>query len=575
MKPSATRRAGSGGKNDSTDYSPVPGSEIDPMPGAKDVGAPKDSQRIEVTILLRSHAPQGLLASVNEMAYQAPAERKYLTRQAYKTTHGAHSSDIQEIARFAKQYGLRVSGKHAAARTVQLSGTIANVSRAFRVTLRNYRFPDGTYRGRTGPVYVPAALAGIVEGVFGLDNRPIARPHVRIKHQRNSALLSKKDISYSPPQVAQLYKFPAGATGAGQCIGIIEIGGGYTARNLNTYFKSLGIKPPKIIAVPVAGGRNKPNGNPNGDDSEVQLDIEMAGAIAPGAKIAVYFAPNHDQGFLRAIKHAIHDDVHKPSVISISWGGPEGTYTKQSLKAFDEAFQAAGLLGITVCVSAGDSGSADGVPGKKAHLDFPGSSPHGLSCGGTTIKVSGDSITSEVVWNNGPGNGATGGGISDYFPLPDWQTKAGVPRSVNGGRIGRGVPDIAANGNQWTGYRVRIDGHDQILGGTSAVAPLMAALIAMLNEKLGIKAGFVNPYLYGMLGNTAAFHDITEGNNDLTGKVGGYSARIGWDPCSGFGSPDGTAILEALQKTSKDWPSAGQAAPKKKKKAAAKKAKSR
>jgi kumamolisin len=551
MRPFAARQAALARKRARPHYLPLSGSEIDPLPNAYVVGSPKLSRRIDVTVLLRPRVAQGALPSLYELAAKPPAERQHLSRASYRATHGADPVDVRRIVRFARRHNLTFIGHHPAARTVHLRGTVANFSRAFRVSLCVYRHPRGIYRGRTGPIYVPAALQGVIRGVFGLDNRPVAHPHFRRKRQLGGAWPHAQDIGYSPVEVAQLYSFPTGGNGAGQCIGIIELGGGYTVTDLNTYFKNLGVPAPQVVAVPVAGGSNKPTGDPNGPDGEVMLDIEVAGAVAPGAKLAVYFAPNTNQGFLRAINRAIHDQVNKPSVISISWGGPEASYTKQALNAFDQAFQAAGLLGVTICVAAGDDGSSDGVPGRHAHVDFPASSPHVIACGGTSLKASGTSIISETVWNDGPGGGAGGGGISDFWPLPSYQTNANIPPSVNGGRIGRGLPDLAGDADENTGYNVRVDGLNTVIGGTSAVAPLTAALIALLNEKLSAPVGYLNPLLYSTIGNAGAFRDITQGNNDMTGLVGGYKAAAGWDACSGFGSPIGTAILTALEGASK------------------------
>jgi kumamolisin len=431
---------------------------------------------------------------------------------------------------------------------LHLSGTVRDFSRAFNVSLHIYRHPSGLYRGRTGPVYVPGVLDGVVKGVFGLDSRPAAKPHFRRKRQLGGAWPKAQGVSYFPNQVAQLYNFPSGVNGAGQCIGIIELGGGYTVRDLSLYFQSLGIPMPRVTFVPVAGGRNLPTGNPNGPDGEVMLDIEVAGTVAPGAKIVAYFAPNTNQGFLRAINRAVHDAVNRPSVISISWGGPESSWTQQAMDAFNQAFEAAGQMGVTVCAAAGDGGSSDGVPGRLAHVDFPASSPYVLACGGTHLESSGGSITAESVWNDGPQGGAGGGGISAQFPLPTWQANSGVPPSINpGGGIDRGLPDLAGNADENTGYKVRVDGLDTVIGGTSAVAPLTAGLIALINEKLGSSVGYLNPLLYSKLGPGGAFHDITQGNNDMTGLVGGYNSGPGWDPCSGWGSPDGGAILTGLQ----------------------------
>jgi kumamolisin len=338
-----------------------------------------------------------------------------------------------------------------------------------------------------------------------------------------------------------LYDYPSAQTGAGQTVAIIELGGGFRSSDLKTYFSGLGIKTaPSVTAVSVDGAQNQPVGDPNSADGEVLLDIEIVGSIAPGAKIAVYFAPNTDQGFFDAITTAVHDSLRKPSVISISWGGPESTWTAQSLSAFDQAFQDAAALGVTVCCASGDDGSADGVTDGAAHVDFPASSPNVLACGGTRLQSSGNKITKEVVWNGGSGNGASGGGVSETFPLPAYQAKSNVPASVNPSRFrGRGVPDVAGDADPATGYQVLVDGRSAVYGGTSAVAPLWAALIALRNQQSGKPAGFVNARLYAAA-SAKGFHDITSGNN------GAYSAGSGWDACTGLGSPDGQALIAAL-----------------------------
>jgi len=355
-----------------------------------------------------------------------------------------------------------------------------------------------------------------------------------------------------------LYDFPTGLDGKGECIGIIELdtpknssqpnanaGAGYREEDLKAYFAKLGVPEPKVISVSVDGGQNLPGLNRDAD-GEVTLDIEVAGAIAPGATIAVYFAPNTDQGFLNALTAAVHDSVNNPSVISISWGGPE-TGPAQALHTFDSALQDAAALGVTVCVASGDDGSSDGVNDKRAHVDFPASSPYALACGGTSLQGSDTTITSEAVWNDGPSGGAGGGGVSNFFPLPKWQAHAKVPPSHNPGKhVGRGVPDVAGDADPQTGYQILLEGKPVVMGGTSAVAPLWAGLIALINQHLGRRVGYLNPLLYGNANVAGAFHDITQGNNDLKGDLGAYPASSGWDACTGLGSPNGAAIMRAL-----------------------------
>jgi kumamolisin len=292
------------------------------------------------------------------------------------------------------------------------------------------------------------------------------------------------------------------------------------------------------------------------------LDIEVAGSVAPAAKIVVYFTPNTDAGFLDAINQAVTDKTNKPSVLSISWGGAESTWTAQSLQSYNSALQTAAAVGVTVCVAAGDDGSTDGVTDGLQHVDFPASSPYALACGGTHLVASGNTIGSEQVWNDLPSDGATGGGISATFPLPTWQAGAHVPPSVNAGNFaGRGLPDVAGDADPGTGYRVEVDGSKIVVGGTSAVAPLWAGLIACFNSQLKTSVGYFNPGLYQQIATQAGtFHDITSGNN------GDYQAGPGWDACTGWGSPNGAAIQKALAGAAPDPPPAPKPPVKKKRK---------
>jgi kumamolisin len=506
-----------------TDIS-LKGSERAPVRGARTIGPAEPTERLQVTMLLRRRAQQDFAARVAAMA--SGRVHPFLSRDEFARRHGAEAADLTAVRAFAGARGLKVEQEDAARRTVILSGTVAQFSAAFGVQLHHMSHAGGSYRGRTGAILLPADLSGIVEAVFGLDNRPQASPRFRLRPAASKA------VSYTPLQVASAYGFPAG-TGQGQCVALIELGGGFVAADLDTYFEGLGLATPSVVAVPVDGGANSPSGDANGPDGEVMLDIEVAGAIAPQANIVAYFAPNTDAGFLDAITTAIHDTTHKPSVISISWGGPESSWTAQAMTSMDEAFQAAATMGITVCVASGDSGSSDGV-GSGDHVDFPSSSPFALGCGGTSLQLSGGAISSEVVWNDGADNGASGGGISSFFAVPTWQ--AGLSAVEQGKSVAlskRGVPDVAGDADPETGYAVRIDGTNTVVGGTSAVAPLWAALVARLNQASGKPLGYINPQLYQ---NPKALRDITSGNN------GDFAAAVGWDACTGLGSPNGAAL---------------------------------
>jgi len=460
-----------------------------------------------------------------------------MTREEFAARHGASPADVALLTEFARAAGLHVLATHPERRTVTVSGPASKVLAAVKADVGAYEHGQRRFRGRKGTIDLPADIADAVEGVFGLDNRQVAKAHMRVAGPVAARAAGQR--AFNPVELGQIYAFPAGTSGKGQCIALVELGGGYRQADLDAYFKKIGVKAPKVTAVAVDGAGNAPTGQPDGPDGEVMLDIEVAGALAPDATIAAYFAPNTDRGFLDAILAAVHDAQLKPSVLSISWGGPEANWTAQSLKAFDGAFAAAAAMGVTVCCAAGDDGSTDGLSDGRLHVDFPASSPHVLACGGTRLTVS-NGASQETTWNDlAAGGGATGGGVSDSFGPPAWQSSAKVPTSANPDhRVGRGVPDVSGNADPATGYEVRVDGQDTVIGGTSAVAPLWAALIARCNEQAGHPLGFVNPALYARAG--AAFHDVVKGSNGPTA----YAAGPGWDACTGWGSPIGERILK-------------------------------
>ncbi len=505
---------------------PLAGSERKPIAGARLVGPVPKHETISATLVLRRP-----IASASSPVW---LEGEVLSRAAFAAMHGADAEDIAAVEAFAHEYGLTLVATTPAARSITLSGSAAQMQMAFGVELKHYKQPRKTelIRCRSGTLSLPQDLHARVVAVLGLDSRPVAKPHFR-RVRANAS----KPTSFTPPQLAQLYGFPGGVNGAGQTIAIIELGGGYQTADLNAYFSALGLASPAVAAVAVDGGKNQPGSDADG---EVMLDIEVAGSIANGAKIAVYFAPNTDQGFHDAITTAIHDAVRKPSVLSISWGGPENSWTAQARDAMNAALQDAAMLGVTVTVAAGDNGSGDGATDGSLNVDFPASSPYALACGGTTLKAAAGKITSETVWNETKFNeGATGGGVSQYFALPAYQNKAGVPAQPTTKFAGRGVPDVAGDADPTTGYAVRVDGKDQVIGGTSAVAPLWAALVALLNQQAGKPLGFINPQLYAL--GESAFNDIIKGNN------GKYKAGKGWDACTGLGSPKAAVLKSGLK----------------------------
>jgi kumamolisin len=507
----------------------VPGSERHLPPRCERLGDVDSSSPVSVTVVLRRRGNQPVVTPES-----IPPR---ISRQEFSETMGADPADVQAVERFAHHHHLSVSETSLVKRRVVVHGTADNISKAFGTKLAHYRNQETNqvFRGRSGTVSVPEELQDVVIAVLGLDTRQVAFAHFIRSNAAPSA------ATFTPLDLATLYNFPKGLDGTGQTIGIIELGGGYNTADLTTFFEGLGLTAPSVTAVSVDGGTNSPGGDA---DDEVELDIEVSGALAPGAKIAVYFAPNTDQGFIDAIADAVHDTSRQPSVVSISWGGPEDSWTQQSRTAMDAAMQDAATLGVSVTVAAGDNGSTDGAGDGKLHVDFPASSSFALACGGTTLKASGGKISSETVWNETASNeGATGGGVSNLFALPTYQQNAGVPKNPETSFAGRGVPDVSGDADPTTGYQVVVDGKSIVVGGTSAVAPLWAGLIALLNQSLGTPVGFLQPKIYAL--SEKVFSDIQTGNND-DGGLGYYSAKAGWDPCTGLGSPNGTALLDAL-----------------------------
>ena len=508
----------------------IPGSAREADRQHPRVGDVDPDKPIEVTVYLR---PSGSLDWVDQEAGRAPAERRTLSREELASASGASDEDIAAVRSFAGEYGLEVVAVDQGRRAMTLRGTVKAIAEAFEAQgLQVYEHPTaGHYRGRQGPLTVPSSLGGVITGVFGIDDRPQARVHLRMLQQAAST-------SYTPPQVAAAYNFPTGVNASSQTAGILELGGGFSQTDLDTYFKGLGVTAPKVTAVSVDGGTNSPGTDPNAD-GEVMLDIEVLGAVAPGANIAVYFAPNTDQGFIDALSTAVHDATNKPSAVSISWGGPEDSWTAQARTQMEQILTEGAAAGVTVTVASGDNGSTDGVSDGKQHVDFPASAPHALGCGGTRLNATNGKISSETVWNDLPSDGAGGGGISVEFGVPSYQSAITLPDNVDTGKPGRGVPDVAGNADPDTGYSILVDGQQQIVGGTSAVAPLWAGLIVLLNASLGKPVGFLQPQIY-VASASGGFHDITQGDNPA------YTAGPGWDACSGNGSPNGGGLLKAL-----------------------------
>jgi hypothetical protein len=549
---------------------------------ARRTGPADDGEIGTISVYVRRRPDAPKVPDLADWAKPFGARPKHISREQLAATYGALPADLEKVAAFLRSHGFTIRETHTGRRVVTASGTVAQMKEAFSVDLGKYESTAETFRGREGFVHVPAELVGIVMSVHGLDTRTVsARRHPRNRPSGNPAPGGTNLMT--PPQVAKLYNFPPG-TGSGQTIGIIEFGGGYVVNattkaptDIDSFFSGLGLTTPKLTAVSVDSATNSPAGSATNvwdqdPDVEVALDIDVAGSVAPGAALAVYFAPNQTDKWMDAVTTAIHDTTNKPTVISISWGGDESGWPDGDRSSFQDALKDAALLGVTVLIATGDNGTNQGVNDGSAHVQYPSSDPWALACGGTYIaNVSGSTFT-EGTWNDA---GASCGGVSVKYGTQAYQDGANVPPSVNDDKTkGRGLPDVSGNASPFSGYTLFLYGSQTTslkvtkgsdkgsnfgsVGGTSAVAPLYAGLVAIVNSTLGENVGFLNPTLYALAQEAGQkiFRDVADGGNNsatftksdgTTGTSPGYTAGAGWDPCTGWGSIDGTQLLTRLQ----------------------------
>ena len=540
-------------------YMSVPGSEPRIPADHKHLNPTSENEHVKLTLILRRRQDGKAMRGLKEFSAKAPAADPQVTHKNFADRHGADPNEMQRVQDFARSNGLDVVKTNPAARSVEVAGPASAINKAFAVELQDFQSPRGKYRSHTGPAALPGGIADVVEAVVGLNNHLVDAQHYSTTGGAVGSGDPPNTNPLMPQQVASLYNFPAG-NGAGQTIGIYEMqigntGAGYTASDLSQTMQAFGggLTVPVPIDVPVNGVTNA-----GVSDGETGLDITVAAAIAQGATIAVYFTGGDTQSIVNALQAMIHPQAGQPqpTILSISYGwGPDddaaNSFTPAEYAQLDQLFQDAANLNITVLVSSGDSG-AHIASRTEAQASYPATEPWVIACGGTTIGNIQNGTFTEYVWNDigAGGPGATGGGVSDnsLFPLPSYQANAGVPKQIRTGKAGRGIPDIAGNASENAGYVQFINGQSQPVGGTSAVAPLYAGLIALINANLGRSVGFINPNLYSL--PAATFSNIVgppgPANNSY-GKVKGYPATAGWNACTGLGSVNGTALQNGLQ----------------------------
>jgi len=522
---------------------------------------PKRSVAISIGLRRRSGAPP--LPSLEDLAKQPFSKRPYCSREDFATTFGASQDDADIATRYFSDAGLEVLRTNLPGRHVRVRGTVAQLEAAFFVQLHDYEIDDTAYHGYEGQLSLPESLTQIVEAVLGLDGRPRFKPLNVPPPPPPPGSGSPGAVPVTPLQVAQLYNFPIGPTVAeNQIIGIVSIGAAYNPDDISQYFSKTGpgaglVQPTVLFPDPQLPAMSS---NPVSSDYELTMDITISSSIAQGATIAVYPWPPNDP--TAALIAAVHPTAGSPipTVISISFGGAEVDPIGDSvMMQWSSLFQDAAMLGVTVLVAAGDKGCSGGNSAGRVSVYYPASDPGVIACGGTMISSAVHGRRGwgfyETTWNDSylaedPNRDVTGGGVSMYFPLPSWQNGTNVPPNYSTQFVGRGLPDIAGNASSNSPYIMVFYKINDFYGsGTSAVAPLYAGLIAIINCALGTPVGFITPTLYQLGVAGLVFRDVDDGmNNQVWGlnPPSPYVSSPGWDPCTGWGSLNGKRLISVL-----------------------------
>jgi kumamolisin len=503
--------------------------------GATDLGDVDPQAPITIVVHVKRRTPdQYQPGSAGDLArLSRPMTWETLAGERRRT----HTRAVKRITDMAIDHGLTIGRVDVVDRTVTLQGTARQMTEIFGVTLRTYDDGQHKFRARVGQLLVPAEIAPFTRAVLGFDQRPLSVPVDRLQSFAGAA-----GPGLWPTDIAALYGIPLDRDVSSVCVGIVALGGGYLDSDLVQALGAMKRDPPAIVDVPTDG--NSFGGGTSMADQEIALDLQVLASLLPKARIAVYFADNSIDSLTDTIRQAVFDKVNRPQVVSVSWGSAEKFWTPDERDAMQAVLADAKRLHVSVLFAAGDELATSGLSDGKVHVWFPASSPYALACGGTqpTLAADNASIATETVWHQGLSG--TGGGISDVFPVPDYQTGLALPASLNDGVVRRGVPDVACAAAANPGYRIVVNGNETVKDGTSAATPLWAALIAMANAQRGAPLGFANAALYA---NRALFRPIVEGNNKFNGR--GYDAGPNWNACTGLGVPKGSDIIAALAAT--------------------------
>jgi len=519
-----------------------------PLPAGPPVAYPNPSREITLKLVLR-HQPLTAesTTTLNEVLNQPPHLRRYLTHAEVAAATGGYPADVAALEAYFAPFGVGIKSTSLLLGTLLLTGTITAFEHAFHTELATFQeVGQGAFLAARTGYQLPASLLTMVEQVFpvqSLVRKESRRPTKPLPPPAASPPTADQPVAnppapapaapalpagYSPQELGKAYQFPAGLLGEGQVIGIVELGGKLNQADLKQFFASSGLRKPRIVEVGTPlGGSNSAENN-----GEVALDIQVAGALAPQARLVVYYGTT----LIEALQAIVGDEANQPTVVSISWAGSEYNYSAAEVQALNLLIYQASLLGITLVAASADHGAYNNLA--FPNVSLPSAHPLVLGCGGTIATLADAALASETVWNELGGYVASGGGYSALYAQPHYQQQA-VARYPYQRSPMRGVPDVAANASIFGGYRIVLNGQPAAIGGTSGATPFVAALLALVAGKLGYRLGFLNGVLYGFAGSEA-FRPILQGNNQL------YAAAPYWNPCTGLGSPVGTGLLALL-----------------------------
>jgi len=532
----------------------------------KPIGPLDKTQELNLAISLPLRNQAGLTQLLQQISDPtSPNYRHYLTPAQFTAQFGPTQSDYQAVIAFAKANGLTVTARHANRMIVDVKGTVPVVEKALHVTMLSYQHPTEKRKFFAPDADAMLNLSVQVLGISGLDNYELPQP--RYKRRAATAAASQSGTttgmstaasapdsgsptaspnvgtgtsgSYMGSDFRTAYVPGVALTGSGQTVGLLQFDG-YTASDITYYETKANLPAVPLTNILLDGFSGAPTGK--GGEVEVSLDIEMSMSIAPGLAGIIVYEAGPSGNWHDVLNRMANDNLAKQ--LSCSWFIPGGVMDTTA----DQIFQQMAAQGQSFFTASGDYDAFTGL------IPFPGDTPYATEVGGTmlTTATAGGAYSSEQVWNRNNGIG-TGGGISTQYAIPSWQQ--GISMTANlGSTTMRNVPDVALTAEN---VYVRADGSDQLVGGTSCAAPLWAGFIALVNQQAmvntGTTVGFINPAVYAIgqgSGYATDFHDTTTGNNFSSSSPSKFPGTTGYDLCTGWGTPNGAALINALAPTS-------------------------